>query len=96
MDYKEFIKDNPKGLWFKRKWYGWGWTPVRWQGWVATLIYIALLLISALRINENSGIREVLIQFALPAAILTFLFILLAYKKGESPRWQWGPPEDDK
>lgn len=28
----EYLKDNPEGYWFKRKLYGWGWTPAKWQG----------------------------------------------------------------
>jgi hypothetical protein len=30
--YIEYLKDNPQGYWFKRKVWGWGWTPVTWQG----------------------------------------------------------------
>ena len=29
----------------------------------------------------------------LPVILLTALFILIAYKKGEKPRWQWGHPK---
>lgn len=97
MNYKEFVEDNPKGYWFKRKWYGWGWTPVKWQGWVATLLYTALILvISFTLVDENSTDREVIFGALIPIAILTALFIAIAYKTGESPRWQWGPPKDDK
>ncbi|HZX50161.1 MAG TPA: hypothetical protein VFE94_03385 [Candidatus Paceibacterota bacterium] len=32
-DYIAYAKDNPKGHWFKRKLFGWGWTPVTRQGW---------------------------------------------------------------
>lgn len=37
-EYLEYLKDNPKHLWFKRKLYGWGWVPVRWQGWLVRQI----------------------------------------------------------
>lgn len=30
-NYLDYIRDNPHGYWFKRKLYGWGWTPVTWQ-----------------------------------------------------------------
>jgi hypothetical protein len=29
-EYTDYLKDNPQGYWFKRKLYGWGWTPARW------------------------------------------------------------------
>ena len=32
INFKEYIRNNPKGYWFKRKLYGWGWFPVKWEG----------------------------------------------------------------
>ena len=84
------MEENQNHLWFKRKLYGWGWTPVTWQGWLVTVAYIALIVGFAMTINENSPIREVVFTFALPAVLLTVAFIRLAYRKGEKPRWQWG------
>ncbi|MDX9913654.1 MAG: hypothetical protein RBS77_03680 [Candidatus Moranbacteria bacterium] len=91
--YIEYLKDNPKGYWFKAKLFGWGWTPVTWQGWLITLIYVALLILFALTIDENSLDREVLFTFVLPVVLLTITFIRVAYKKGEKPRWNWGWPK---
>ncbi len=42
--YLSYLRDNPQKLWFKRKLYGWGWTPATWQGWFVTLSYIVLVL----------------------------------------------------
>ena len=91
--YIEYLHDNPKGYWFKAKLFGWGWTPVTWQGWIVTLIYVALLILFALTIDENSSDKEVLFTFILPAVLLTITFIRIAYKKGEKPRWNWGWPK---
>lgn len=91
--YIPYAKDNPKHLWFKRKLYGWGWTPVTWQGWLVTFIYIALLILFAMTIDENSPAREVVFTFILPATLLTLTFLRIAYKKGERPAWQWGRGE---
>lgn len=77
-------------LWFKRKRYGWGWTPSTWQGWLVTLVYIVLVVASALTLDENSPPREIIFTFALPLVLLTITFIRIAYKKGEKPHWQWG------
>lgn len=79
-----------KKLWFKRKLYGWGWTPVTWQGWLATLFYILVIFFFANTIDENSNIKEVFFTFILPIVLLTITFFRVLYKKGEKPRWQWG------
>jgi len=92
--YIKYLKDNPEGYWFKRKLYGWGWTPATWQGWSITFFYIILLILFALTIDKTSPECEIVFTFFLPAVLLTIAFIRIAYKKGEKPRWQWGLPED--
>lgn len=88
--YIEYIKDNPKGYWFKAKAFGWGWTPVTWQGWAVTLAYIALIFLFSLTVDESSADREAFFTFVLPVILLTIIFIYIAYKKGEKPGWHWG------
>ncbi len=88
--YTAYIKDNPEKLWFKRKLYGWGWTPATWQGWLCTFLYVIFVLGFSLMIDENSSPNEIVFTFVLPVVLLTVAFIRLAYKKGEKPRWQWG------
>lgn len=41
--------------------------------------------------NPDSGSN--FLTFALPIIVLTILLIIIAYKKGEKPRWQWGLPK---
>ncbi len=89
-NYIKYLKDNHQGYWFKRKLYGWGWTPATWKGWVITLIYVALVILFSLTIDENSPTREVIFTFVLPIFLLTISFIRIAFKKGEKPGWQWG------
>lgn len=89
-EYLEYINDNPKNLWFKRKLYGWGWTPVTWQGWAVIFAYIVLVTAFSLTIDNNSSPREVAFTFAIPVTLLTITLIRICYKKGETPRWQWG------
>jgi len=91
--YIEYLKDNPEGHWFKRKLFGWGWVPVKWQGWVVVLVYILALLFLALTIDDNSPNNEVVFTFILPLVLLTITLIRICYKKGEKPRWQWGLPK---
>lgn len=93
--YIPYANDNPKHLWFKRKLYGWGWTPVTWEGWAVTLVYIALIILFGLTIDEKSSTREIAFTFLLPFVFLTVAFIRILYKKGEKPRWQWGADGKD-
>lgn len=92
----KYYHDNPQGYWFKRKLYGWGWTPVTWQGWLVTALYVALVLFFACTIDTDSPPQEIAFTFLLPITLLTITFFRIAYHKGEKPRWQWGFPEDYK
>lgn len=96
--YMEYLKDNPEHYWFKRKLWGWGWTPATWQGWLTTGIYLALVIAlvsmreAVVPGNPDSGSNFLVL--GLPIILLTALFIFIAYKKGEKPKWQWGIPKD--
>lgn len=96
--YLDYIRNNPNHYWFKRKVYGWGWVPATCQGWSATLLYIVLIFILVLVREEdipgNLDSGSNFLVFGLPIIILTALFILIVYKKGEKPKWQWGLPKD--
>ncbi|MCX6748167.1 MAG: hypothetical protein NT076_01035 [Candidatus Pacearchaeota archaeon] len=85
INYIKYIKNNPKGYWFKRKLYGWGWVPSRWQGWLVLLIWAILFTLSLVMIEEND--HEIGKNFAV---IITVILIWICYKKGEKPRWSWG------
>lgn len=89
-NYPEDLNNKSTNYWFKRKLYGWGWTPSTWQGWAITLIYIILIFSLSTTINEQSPEKEVLLSFIFPFFLLTVAFIRIAYKKGEKPCWQWG------
>lgn len=84
--YIEYLKDNPKGYWFKRKLYGWGWTPAKWQGWVVTLAFVVYIFLAAsVFVPKNSPV-----EFFVSLAIGILIFLFIAFKTGESPRWSWG------
>lgn len=93
--YVPYAKDNPNQVWFKRKLYGWGWTPVTWQGWLLTLVYLTLVIAFAFTIDENSSRSEVAFTFLIPTVLLTIAFLRIAYRKGETPRWQWGEDKNN-
>ena len=92
--YINYLKDNPEELWFKRKLYGWGWTPARWQGWVVILVYVILFVKIFTGIDKNShSVSDTLINMALPFLVSTTILLFICYKTGEKPRWQWGIPK---
>lgn len=94
--YIEYAKDNPGGLWFKRRPFGWGWVPVKWQGWVVLALYLVGVFSFALTLDETSPPQEVAFTFLLPITLLTVMLIRICYKTGEAPRWSWGFPDDEK
>lgn len=96
--YLNYIKDNQEHYWFRRKIWGWGWVPATWQGWLTTLAYVTFVSLLVLNReddipgNPDSGTN--FLVFGLPIIMLTAIFIFIAYKKGEKPKWQWGLPKD--
>ncbi len=93
-EYIAYIKDNPEGYWFKRKVFGWGWVPAKWQGWLVLFVYLFVLVSLAFTIDDNSTNREIVFMLLLPFVLLTIALIRICYKKGEKPRWQWGFPKE--
>ena len=68
--------------WFKRKTYGFGWTPATKEGWIVTITAVLLILTSITKTNPFLGtIYVILIVAAL---------IAICYQTGEKPAWQWG------
>ncbi len=78
-------------LWFKAKRYGWGWTPVTWQGWVSILVFVVLTFWIYYPFDQEIlSVSDITVRFLLPEAVLVGLLIWLCYKKGEKPGWRWG------
>lgn len=91
-NYIAYMKDNPKGLWFKQKRFGWGWTPVKWQGWLVIVVYVALLFVATKTIEESAS-NSTPVAFLVLVILLTTALFVVCYKKGEKPKWNWGWPK---
>jgi len=76
--------------WFKRKQYGWGWYPATREGWLVTAMYCALVLVLAFHLDDTMSAKDVMKEYLAPVAILTLIFISIAWRTGEKPKWQWG------
>ncbi len=88
------IMSAEKHYWFKRKTYGWGWTPANWQGWISTLTFI-FAIIGYRQVFNFTGIALSQTNFLCYVAGWTIALIALCFLKGEKPKWQWGKDKDD-
>jgi uncharacterized membrane protein YhaH (DUF805 family) len=96
-EYIAYLKDNPQGYWFKARLYGWGWAPAKKAGWLVLLVYIAVIIVAGLLGGSRMESSEQFLKWYLPLIIIsTAVFIWICYKKGEKPRWMWGPPDKYK
>ncbi len=51
--------------WFgPKKYLGWGWTPITWEGWLTTAVFLAAFLVCFLVIGGGAGIAGGLILVA--------------------------------
>jgi len=90
--YIEYYKNNPEGYWFKRKLFGWGWVPVKWQGWLVVIAGIIIAIAGIYVGDTDDAPGAALIGILL----MIGLIIIFGYWKGEKPRWQWGLRDDDE
>lgn len=87
-----------KQIWFKRHRYGWGFTPVTWQGWVLIAGYAAVvgaLATALLDAPERTSAKEAGF-FILFGGLATAGFVRLVLTKAPKPRWRWGRKPGDK
>lgn len=79
-----FNMNKQNQIWFRRKSYGWGWTPVTWQGWGIIAVWLAIFTTS-ISLLDHEWIKNIVVTMIATAAL-----VYVSYKKGETPRWQWG------
>lgn len=93
-EYIAYIKNNPEGYWFKRKMYGWGWTPATWQGWTVILLFLIALIALVWDIDESASFEMVVKEIGLPFVALIILLVVISWRTGEPPKWTWYKPKD--
>lgn len=84
--------------WFKRRRYGYGWTPVTPAGWATVLVFIVVIVSAAVYLlPEKPGTPTYLqlVTFLLVFLSALFLMLGISYAKGPAPRWRWGKRPDD-
>ncbi len=79
---------DSKVFWFKKRDYGWGWTPSNRYGWSVVLVYIFTILSTTMFFEAFSRL-----QFGFFIFISTVTLLIICYLKGEAPSWSWGKNE---
>ena len=79
--------------WFRPKHYGYGATPVTWEGWAATIAVAVFLAGSIAAMNllvERSNLVAWLV-WAVVIAGMTYGFVQLSRRRTDGEwRWRWG------
>jgi hypothetical protein len=70
-----------KNAWFAPKRYGYGASPSTWQGWLATIVFVIIVMIDTRFFHGLAGVISV--------AILLAVFVTIVYAK-TSGEWRWG------
>lgn len=87
-----------RGYWFKRRRYGYGWTPVTWQGWLTIVLSLAAILIGATYLlkdtSKNTFSGEVFL-FIIFLLVVVTVIVVISVVKGPRPRWRWGRKPTD-
>lgn len=76
--------DGAQDAWFVQRRYGYGATPIRWQGWALVAAYI----VSMLSVG-SSGLPVAALIALLGATTAAFIVITLQKTRG-GWRWRWG------
>lgn len=78
-------------LWFRRKTYGWGWTPITWEGWFVTFVVVVIPLIIKFTLKSLEFERSTQYFYTWASVpILVMALTLICFRFGEKPKWQWG------
>ena len=85
------MTEKREDMWFRRKYYGWGWYPCCWKGWVAILGFFLAMILSAVVISSYTVNEESFVMIFIPTVfIFAVTLLILCLLRGEKPRWCWG------
>ena len=77
--------------WFKPKRYGYGATPVTWQGWALTLGTVLVMVAVSIYVRRTEPhYSGLVLMFAFDAAALMALTIIIRRRTEGGLRWRWG------
>jgi hypothetical protein len=77
--------------WFKPKRYGYGATPVTWQGWAVTLGTVLAIVAASLYLRLTAKSLWTLAALLMFDAAVVSALVIVSYRKTEGEwRWRWG------
>jgi hypothetical protein len=77
--------------WFKPKRYGYGATPVTWQGWAVTLGTVLAIVAASLYLRLTAKSPWTLAALLMFDAAVVSALVIISYRKTEGEwRWRWG------
>ena len=84
--------------WFKPRRYGYGATPVTWEGWILTIGVAAVIILSIVAMNllaDRSNVVAWLVWAAFIAAVAFLMFHISRQRTDGEWRWRWGQRAGD-
>ncbi len=83
--------------WFRPKRYGYGATPVTWQGWALTIAAVLAIVMATVRLTALSADSlSFWILVAIDAVVIAALLVVGRRKTEGEWRWRWGDREPAK
>lgn len=90
-EYFAYLKNNPEKYWFKRKAYGWGWAPTKWEGWLTLVVFLGFIALFAFDLASNNvPSSSDFVWFFVKILAADIGIIAVCFLTGEPPKWQWG------
>lgn len=74
--------------WFGAKRYGYGLSPISWEGWAVTLFWVALMGVGGRMLPSRLGSGWTLA--AMLALLVVYLAVVGLKSDGKPWRWRWG------
>lgn len=88
---------NESKYWFKRKRYGYGWTPSSREGWLLIVAYLAVVIFGGFFFSNKLGSGDMFytIAYSIFVPTLTTVLLLITIRKAPKGKWRWGWKEGD-
>jgi hypothetical protein len=78
-------------FWFRPKTYGYGATPVTWEGWAVVGAYVAVVLTVVLLLTTRDHISTTWLSAIAVIAVATGAMVFVGRQKTDGDwRWRWG------
>jgi hypothetical protein len=79
-------------FWFRPKRYGYGATPVTWQGWALVGVAVAVIAAAAVLVHPHGGqgLRIWFEFFGIEVLVLAALWVIVRRKTEGEFHWRWG------